>query len=91
MVLGAVVTVTAASSMYQCADTESIAFGFGRVAPIAAPQSRIRIYQQRIHRISVTDEQRWHPLGHYWFARRYAAFCAWPGITPICFSMPMRS
>ena len=22
---------------------------------------------------------------------RYAAFCAWPGITPICFSMPMRS
>jgi hypothetical protein len=28
--------VTAASSMYQWADTESIAFGFGRVAPIAA-------------------------------------------------------
>jgi serine/threonine protein kinase len=32
----AVLTVTAASSMYQCADTESIAFGFGRVAPIDA-------------------------------------------------------
>jgi hypothetical protein len=36
MVLGAVLTVTAASSMYQWADTESIPFGRGKLAPIAA-------------------------------------------------------
>jgi hypothetical protein len=34
--LGAVLTVKAASSMYQCAETESIAFGLGRLAPMAA-------------------------------------------------------
>jgi len=28
--------VTAASSMYQCADTQRIAFGFGSFAPIEA-------------------------------------------------------
>jgi acetylornithine deacetylase len=28
----------------------------------------------------VPNEQRRHPLGHRWIARRYAAFCAWPGI-----------
>ena len=35
-VLGAVLTVTAASSVYQCADTESIALGFGKALPMAA-------------------------------------------------------
>ena len=37
------------------------------------------------------NEQRWHPLGHCWIARLYAAFCAWLGIKSICFIMPTRS
>jgi len=55
------------------------------------PPVRVRVHQQRIHRIPVPNEQRWHPLGHRWIARLYAAFCAWLGIKPICFIMPMRS
>ena len=47
--------------------------------------------QHRIHGIPVPNEQRWHTRAHIGIALRYAAFCSWPGITPICLSMPIRS
>jgi hypothetical protein len=60
-----------------------------RLSPWASAGSRrwlpTAVYkgcQQRIHRIPVTNEQRWHSAAHFGITLRYDAFCVWSGIKP---------
>ncbi len=51
------------------------------------PALRIRVYQQRIHRVPVPNEQCRHAMGHILTWLRNLFWRSSPGRTPICFRL----